>query len=102
MVIGCTFIDIRNIQENTILDEWGNKLTRNVLLVLRKIIAQDLWPFKKMNRRNFNQRQTELAFLRTVRDLEIKNGEEEERAKKTNLSLSNEVVIRSIEPELTW
>ena len=54
-----------------------------------------------MNRRNFNQRQTELAFLRTVRDLEIKNGEEEERAKKTNLSSSNEVVSRSIEPELT-
>ena len=47
-----------------------------------------------MNRRNFNQRKTELTFLRTIRDLEIKNGEEEERAKKTNLSSSNEVYIR--------
>ena len=47
-----------------------------------------------MNRRNFNQRKTELTFLRTVRDLEIKKGEEEERAKKTNLSSSNEVYIR--------
>ena len=46
-----------------------------------------------MNRRNFNQRKTELTFLRTVRDLEIKNGEEEERVKKTNLSSSNEVYI---------
>ena len=48
-----------------------------------------------MNRRNFNQRKTELTFLRTVRDLEIKNGEEEEREKKTNLSSSNEVYIRN-------